>query len=307
MPAEWKTIVELGGQQASKILTGVKSTRGNATVVPKENRARWETTVQPMSEEESGKPREDAVLQASRDRRQNKSMLVVGMPCFNTEATVGDLTLRLKRNIRKDVDQVIVIDDGSHDATPEHAEANGALVRKHHTNRGYGEAIKSCFEAAKVLDADVLVTLDSDGQHDPDEIRRLIVPILRGEADLVIGSRFLSKESNMPRYRRFGIRVITWLFNLCSRTKVSDSQSGFRAYSKAIFEAVSISQKGMSSSIESLEKLRRKGAVFKEVPISCFYPPSALDVEAITHGLGVALAVVWIRLKASWCSLVRRG
>jgi glycosyltransferase involved in cell wall biosynthesis len=230
---------------------------------------------------------------------------------------------------KKITEQVIVINDGSHDDTAEVARAAGALVMNHAANRGYGEAIKSCFEAAKANNADVLVILDGDGQHNPDEIPRLLGPILNKEADLVIGSRLLqTKESlakspqsgeetlnqepltpnpepvtldsqltTMPRYRRFGIGVITFLYNFGLRTKVSDAQSGFRAYNKKTFGSLTLHQKGMSVSIEILDKARRQGAIIKEVPISCRYTTSNLDLKAIRHGMGVALATVAIRLR----------
>ena len=109
----------------------------------------------------------------------------------------------------------------------------------------------------------------------------------------------------MPRYRKFGIKVITLLFNLGSKKKVSDAQSGFRAYNKSISEAFSyLSEKGMSVSIETLEKARRKEAIIKEVPISCSYIPSKLNLKAIKHGLGVALSVCRIRVKNSLHTLL---
>jgi glycosyltransferase involved in cell wall biosynthesis len=221
--------------------------------------------------------------------------VVAGIPCFNTKPFIENMVSKTK----KYVDQVIVVDDGSRDSTAEAARKAGALVISHGTNKGYGEAIKSCFEAAKINDADVLVILDGDGQHEPDETQKLIEPILSQEADLVIGSRFLepAQRALIPRYRKFGIGVITWLFNLGSRTKVSDAQSGFRAYNKKIFNNLSLFEKGMSISIETLEKARRNGAIIKEVPISCFYTPSTLHLKAIRHGLGVAFSVVRIRFK----------
>ena len=110
--------------------------------------------------------------------------IVAAIPCFNAEHFIADVVSKAK----KYVDGVIVIDDGSHDGTAEVARAAGALVVNHGTNRGYGEAIKSCFETAKANAADVLVILDGDGQHKPDEIPLLLAPILKGEADLIIGS-----------------------------------------------------------------------------------------------------------------------
>jgi len=250
--------------------------------------------------------------------RRKQPEVIAAIPCFNTELFIADVVSRAKRY----VDKVIVIDDGSHDGTADIAKATGALVINHSVNRGYGEAIKSCFEAAKTNDVDVLVILDGDGQHNPDEIPRLLAPIIEGEADLVTGSRFLhlgqfigqdsrlltpnsrlstldSRLPVMPKYRKFGIGVITFLWNFGSKVKVSDAQSGFRAYDKKIFENSSLSEKGMSVSIETLEKARRKRVIIKEVPVSCSYVPSTLNFGAIRHGLGVALSVVRIRLKSS--------
>lgn len=231
--------------------------------------------------------------QSSQVSQAKRPKVIAAIPCFNTESFIADVVSKAKKH----VDQVIVIDDGSHDGTAEAATAAGALVISHGTNRGYGEAIKSCFEAAKANAADVLVILDGDGQHNPDDIPKLLTPILQGEADLIIGSRFLAKERSTPRYRKFGIDVITLLWNFGSKEKTSDAQSGFRAYSKKIFETFSLSERGMSISIEILEKARRSGAVIGEVPISCLYAPSTLNPKAIRHGLGVALSVVRVRLK----------
>jgi glycosyltransferase involved in cell wall biosynthesis len=220
--------------------------------------------------------------------------VVAAVPCFNTEHWIGDVVSKA----RKHVTQVIVIDDGSQDDTARVAEAAGALVVSHGVNKGYGRAIGSCFEAAKASGADILVILDGDAQHDPEDIPLLLAPILRHEADLVIGSRFLDNGVRIPGHRRFGINVITSLWNLGSRVKVSDAQSGFRAYSRKIVEGFSVREKGMSASIEIIEVARRKRVTTKEVPISCSYPTSTLDSKALIHGLGVALDVVKIRLRS---------
>jgi len=239
--------------------------------------------------------------QSRQPSQATQPKVIAAIPCFNTKRFIKDIVSRA----REHTDQVITIDDGSHDGTAEAARAAGALVISHDQNRGYGKAIQSCFEAARVNGADILVILDGDGQHNPDEIPSLLAPVLRGEADVVIGSRFLTSGVNMPRYRKFGISVITWLFNLGSKTKVSDTQSGFRAYSRKIFETLLLSEQGMSVSIETLEKARRKEVVIKEVPISCLYVPSALNLKSVRHGLSVALSVVRIRLKNSLCRFVR--
>jgi len=238
-------------------------------------------------------------LQSSQHSVKTRPKVVAAIPCFNTEPFVAAMVPRA----RKYVDQVIVIDDGSSDGTADAARAAGALVISHNVNSGYGAAIKSCFEVARANAADVLVILDGDGQHNPDEIPQLLGPVLRGEADLVIGSRFIANDHNMPGYRKFGIKVITYLWNFGSKMKTSDAQSGFRAYQLRAFQGFSLAERGMSISIEILEKATMKGAIIKEVPISCFYTPSTLNLKVIRHGLSVALSVIRIRSKSKWHKL----
>ncbi len=219
--------------------------------------------------------------------------VIAAIPSLNTERVIGEVVSKASRY----VDGVIVINDGSHDRTAEKAAAAGATVINHQVNKGYGEAIKSCFEAAKAGGADVLVILDGDGQHNPDEIPDLLLPIIKGDADVVIGSRFLVEDNDMPQYRKFGIGVITFLWNFGSGEKITDSQSGFRAYASSVFRTLHITEKGMGASIEVLEKARRAGSTIKEVAASCKYASSHLTPRATRHGLKVALSVIRIRLK----------
>ena len=251
-------------------------------------------------------------------RLPTKLRLIAVIPCFNEQQFIGDIVTRAKRY----VDKVIVIDDGSTDNTSEAARTAGAEVIKHKARQGAGAATKSGFEAAKANNADVLVTLDGDAQHNPDEIPQLLAPIVEGKADLVIGSRFLpprqsavsSQQSaakdldsrlstidyrlptNIPRYRKFGIDVITWLYNLGSKEKVSDSQSCFRAHSRRLLEAVNITEKGFGFSVQVLIQARKKSFVIAEVPISCVYHSQGSSLNPVTHGLGVAFTVIKLRL-----------
>lgn len=235
---------------------------------------------------------EDMIQPSPQAFSEAGTKVIAAIPCFNTRSFIADLVHRAKKH----VDQVIVIDDGSHDGTAAAATAAGAVVISHGTNRGYGEAIKSCFEAARLNAADVLVVLDGDGQHNADEIPHILKPVLSREADIVIGSRFLSRQNNMPGYRRFGIGIINFLYNIGTRIKVSDAQSGFRAYSRQAIDGLSIREKGMAVSIEILAKSRRKGFVIQEVPISCSYSLLKLSVPAVKHGFGVAFVVLKLRL-----------
>jgi len=219
--------------------------------------------------------------------------IVAGIPAYNEEQFIAEVV----RKARRFADEVIVVDDGSRDGTSEAAKAAGAVVINHGVHKGYGESIKSCFEVMKLNTADVLVVLDGDGQHDPDDIPQLLAPIFSGEADVVVGSRFLGGQTNMPRYRKFGIKVITFLCNFGSRVKVSDAQSGFRAYSKKVLDTLTITGSGMGASAEVIMKIREKGFSIKEVPISCIYHSASHSANPVIHGLGVAFTVVKLRFK----------
>jgi len=231
-------------------------------------------------------------MEASQRPRQK---VIAAIPCFNTASSIADVVSRSSQY----VDQVIVVDDGSSDDTAEKARQAGAFVISHSANGGYGEAIKSCFEAGKANEADILVTLDGDGQHDPEEIQRVVAPILNNATDMVIGSRFLSQQITMPGYRRFGIRIITLLVNLGSKVKVYDAQSGFRAYSRQALNAISVKESGMSISVEILIRARKAGLRVKEVATSCQYHPSSSTKNPVVHGLEVAFSVVRLRLERS--------
>jgi glycosyltransferase involved in cell wall biosynthesis len=225
-----------------------------------------------------------------------KTKTVTAIPCYNTQKSIAEVIKRTKRY----VDEVIIIDDGSSDMTAEIARAEGATVVSHDTNKGYGAAIKSCFVAARKTGADVLVTIDGDGQHNPDEIPRLLDPIIKEGADLVIGSRFIGKEGKIPIYRIFGIWLITFLWNFGNKVKVSDTQSGFRAYGKKAIQGLEFSDQGMSVSIEILENIRKMKSNIKDVPITCSYENNnrTLNMKALRHGMGVTLSVIRIRFSS---------
>jgi len=251
---------------------------------------------------------------ATRETQKTKPRVIAAIPCLNEGQFISDIVTRA----RKYVDVVIVIDDGSTDNTAESAEKAGAKVIKHEARQGAGAATRTAFEAAKEYNSDVLVTLDGDGQHNPDEIPQVLAPILRGEADLVIGSRFLQSNlgqsqsvstnlKNVPKYRKFGIDVITWLYNFGSKVKVSDSQSCFRAHSRRLIEAINITENGFGFSVQVLIQARRKNFVIREVPVSCIYHLQGSSLNPVVHGLGVAWGVVKIRLRNELLTPKRRN
>ena len=157
--------------------------------------------------------------------------IIIGIPAFNEEKNIASIITKLMGI----TDTIIVCNDGSSDLTSEIAEKMGAVVINHEKNLGYGGAIRSIFFKAKEMNGDVLVTFDADGQHRVEDVKTVIEPIINQEADLVIGSRFLDEsEKEVPQYRKVGIKVITKITNASIKKQLTDSQSGFRAYSKQV-------------------------------------------------------------------------
>ena len=225
--------------------------------------------------------------------REAKPFVVVGMPAFNEEKTIARVVLEAQKH----ADAVVVCDDGSSDLTSEIAERLGADVVRHEQNLGYGVAIKSLFERARELGADVLVTLDGDGQHDPLEIPNILKPIVDGVADVVIGSRFIDVRGagEMPLYRRLGAKLITKMVNGSAKNGVSDAQSGFRAYNRRSIERLSVVEAGMGASVEILLEASKHHLKICEVPSSCKYQNSEVDTSTehpVTHGMGVVMSII---------------
>jgi len=216
-----------------------------------------------------------------------KPLVVAVIPCFNEERFIGSVVLKVKKH----VDKVLVVDDGCTDGSAEVAMAAGALVVRHDCNRGLGAALRTAFQKAKELGADVVVRLDGDGQHNPDEIPTLVAPILRGEADVVIGSRFLTGKERAPLYRRIGQRLLTVTTNLGSGTRVTDSQSGFRAFSAEAVEKIAITEDGFSAESEMQFAIGRGGLRLTEVPIAAIYTDKAKR-NPVGHGLSVLSRVL---------------
>lgn len=224
-----------------------------------------------------------------------KRFIVAGMPMYNEEETIGTVVTTALRY----VDAVICIDDGSSDSSARIAEACGATVIRHRVNRGYGGALKTLFVKAKDLNVDALVVLDSDGQHRSSDIPKLLEPILSGKADFAIGSRFVEGGSgtDMPAYRRLGIKVITAASNLSSDLGIKDTQSGFRAFSRTALERLRFDSEGMELSLEMLEDAREKQLQIVEVPTVIRYDvPKGSNFTAVSHGFTV---LTWAMLSLS--------
>ncbi|WP_428324985.1 glycosyltransferase family 2 protein [Nitrosopumilus sp.] len=215
--------------------------------------------------------------------------ILIGLPAYNEAKNLPKIIPELQRLSYK----IAICNDGSTDATGEIAEKYGAIVINHSKNLGYGSSIKSIFKKARELKVDILVTFDADGQHRIEDIANVIQPIIDKQSDIVIGSRFLDdSEKNVPKYRRAGIRVITKITNISIKEKLTDSQSGFRAYSKSVLEELNLDELGMGVSTEILIKSSSKNFKILEVPIKILYQGNTSTHNPITHGTSVILSTI---------------
>jgi len=209
------------------------------------------------------------------------------IPAYNEENLIADVVTKSLPH----VDRVIVCDDGSTDNTAKVAREAGAIVITQ-TNQGYGAAISSLFDYARKENAQIMVTLDGDGQHNPNQIPLLIDAITTHNVDVAIGSRFLDDTTRVSGYRKTGIKIITSASNYGTNFKVSDSQSGFRAYSKDAIDAIHPTEQGMAVSTEILLKISNKGLSIAEVPITISYEGDTSEKNSVSHGVGVLMNTI---------------
>jgi len=218
--------------------------------------------------------------------QQTEVRVLAGIAAYNEARYVGSIVLQA----RQYVDEVIVIDDGSTDNTARVAELAGATVVRHAENRGKGAAIQSILAEAKKRNPDVLVLLDADAQHDPNEIPVLIKPISEG-FDLVIGSRE-AQDAKTPRYRRVGRKVLLHSARLASKADISDSESGFRALSPKAIHDLELEANGFAIESEMITVAADKNLRITEVPISNIYTKDGSTRHPIRHGIDVLSRVI---------------
>ena len=207
---------------------------------------------------------------------------VVVIPCFNEERFIGSVVLKA----REHADYVIVVDDGSSDATAEIARSAGAIVVEHEKNSGKAIAMNTAFTKALEFDPVVVVAMDGDWQHMPEELPKVAEPIINGEADLVVGSRYLENTSEVPMKRVIGHWGFTSVINMLSGVSVTDSQSGFRAFSKSATERISFGSAGFTVESEMQFLANDHKLKVVEVPITIRYL-DAPKRSVVSQGLQV--------------------
>ncbi len=224
----------------------------------------------------------------------NKLKILAAIPAYNEEKFIYEVA----SETIKYVDEVVVINDGSTDNTSDVAKKSGASLINHHINKGKGMALNTALSYARRTGTDILVFLDGDGQHNPNEIPNLIMPVLNGHADMVIGSRFM-KNNKIPKYRMLGQTVLNIATNIGCGIKVSDSQSGFRALSHKAINCLQFTEEGLAVESEMQFLAKRHMLKVSEVPITTNYD-NGLKRSPIVHGFGVLFRVTRLIPKYSW-------
>lgn len=212
--------------------------------------------------------------------------IIAAIPAYNEARHIEEIV----SSTLQYVNQVIVVDDGSTDGTGERAREAGATVIKHPTNLGKGVAINTAFKTAREINPCAMVLLDADGQHRPEEIPQLLGPVLNNQADMVVGSRFLA-NNDIPKYRMLGQTVLNITTNLGSGIKLTDTQSGFRAFSRKAIERLAFKETGFAVESEMQFRANRCGLKVTEVPINTNYDEK-VKRNPVAHGFSVLFRVL---------------
>jgi glycosyltransferase involved in cell wall biosynthesis len=212
--------------------------------------------------------------------------ILAAMPAYNEEKYIGSIILKLKQY----TDDIIIVDDGSSDGTAEVARLAGATVLRHSDNMGKGTAVQDILAEARKREPDILVLLDADAQHNPDDIPQLIKPIMDGY-DMVIGSRE-EQSDKTPRYRRFGQKVLSFSTRAISKTDVADSESGFRALSPKAINTLELKEQGFAIESEMIARAADNNLRVTEVAITNIYHADGSTLNPVKHGIGVLTRIL---------------
>ncbi|ELZ24082.1 family 2 glycosyl transferase [Halosimplex carlsbadense 2-9-1] len=238
------------------------------------------------------------VQQASAVAEYDERTLYVVIPAYNEADTIGDVLAALPERIHGHLVQAVVVSDGSDDATRRAADEYEAVVVEHPINQGQGGALQTGFDIASDHGADIVVTMDADGQHPVDQLPDLVRPIVDDEADYVLGSRYRGEDnSGNSMTRRGGIRTFTWLINRLAKTDITDCTNGFRAIRGSRLADLTLTEERFSAP-ELIIESRKNGLRIVEVPVT-IHEREAGETKKPKLGYAVGLArtifVTWIR------------
>jgi len=200
--------------------------------------------------------------------------IVAVIPAYNEEKNIE----RVVRELRPHVSEVVLVDDGSSDATGERANRAGAWVLTHAINRGQGAALATGMKfAVDNLNADIIINYDADGQHSSEEIDAIVKPIMIGRADVVLGSRFLNNNSNVPFFRKIVLKAGIIFSRITSGLKITDTHNGFRAFTGEAAKKIRITQDRMAHASEILDEIGRNNLRYVEVPVTIRYTKESME------------------------------
>ena len=238
------------------------------------------------------------VQQASLDEEAPAESLYVVIPAYNEAGTIGGVLESLPRTVLGRSVRAVVVSDGSEDRTTRVAREHDAIVVEHPINQGQGGALKTGFEIARRHGAEIVATMDADGQHPADQLSDLVEPIVDDEADYVLGSRYRGEDdSGNSLARRGGIRAFTWLINAMAKTDITDCTNGFRAIRGSRLGELTLTEERFSAP-ELIIEARKNGLRIAEVPVT-IYERGAGETKKPGLGYAVGLArtifITWIR------------
>ena len=230
------------------------------------------------------------------ERFQDRIAVVI--PAYNEEDNIAQVLTRIPERVCGIETAVLVVDDGSRDGTGDVARAHGAAVARHVINRGGGAALRTGYRLMADSGALVVVTLDADGQHLPEEMSRLVKPVLDGEVDVAHGSRVLGHAEPNHFARELGIVFFNRLVSFITRTKVSDCSNGYRAVRTTVLPQLVLRQEQFHTSEFMIEAIKR-GVPAREVPVTVArrLHGHSKKPAVFRYGLGFANAIVraWLR------------
>lgn len=239
---------------------------------------------------------EQAPLADGGDRNANVIQPVI--PAYNEGDAICDVICSLPERIAGYAVEPVVVSDGSADDTAQKAKGNDATVVEHPVNQGQGGALQTGFAIAKQNEADIVVTMDGDGQHPADELEDLVMPIIDDEADFVMGSRYKGTDySENGLIRRAGIRTFTWVINLLCKAEITDCTNGFRAIRGSALQDMTLTEERFSAP-ELIIEARKHDLRIQEIPITVKERQAGETKKPqLSYAIGLTrtILVTWIR------------